>query len=132
MATTPLATRADVEKRLRRTLTPEEAGPGDSWISGLLEESSMLVTGYCGREFDTPVPDAVRVVTSRVAARGVTTAADPQPIGLEEIDAAAGPFRMRQRLSADATSGGGWLTRVDKQMLSPWVVSGQAFWVDLA
>lgn len=128
MATTPLATRADVEARLRRELTAAEAGPQDQWINGLLDEAAMLVTAFCGQSFEAPIPEAVRVVTSRVAARGVTTSVstgeDPRPIEV-------GPVRWPEP-SADAVGGGGWLTRVDKQMLSPWVVTGQVFSVDMA
>lgn len=130
MATTPLATKADVEKRLRRSLTSDEAGPQEQWINGILEEATLLVTSYCGRSFEAPVPDEVRVVASRVAARGVTTS--PVGVGTDELTADMGPFALTQRLSADAAAGGLWLSKSDKLILDPWCATGQVFSVDMA
>ena len=129
MAAQPLATRADVEARLRRELTTAEAGPEDRWINGFLEEASALVTSHCGRTFEgVEIPSVVRLVTSRVAARGVTSAAST---GEDQRPIEVGPVRWPEP-SADAVGGGGWLTRVDKKMLSPWVVTNQVFSVDMA
>lgn len=129
MAAPALAARADVEARLRRSLTDAEAGEQDKWVNGALEEASLLVTSYCGRTFDDEVPNEVRVVTSRVAARGVTSA---------RTDAAASQTDQAdiwQRTIAyqpDSTSGGMWLTKADKLMLGPYATGSHVFSVDMA
>lgn len=129
MATTPLATKADVQERLRRDLTSAEAGENDKWINGILKEASLLVTSYCGQSFDAPIPDEVVMVTSRVAARGVTnTRTDSAQSQADEADI----WRRTITFQADSTTGGIWLTKADKQMLSPYVIGGQVFSVDMA
>ena len=129
MATTLLATRADVENRLRRTLTDAEAGPQNQWIDAILEEASLAVTTYCGRGFDEPIPDEVRVVTSRVAARGVTsTRTDAAASQSDQADV----WQRTVTYIPDSTSGGVWLSKADKQVLAPWTTRGQAFAVDMA
>ena len=132
MPATLLASRSDVEDRLRRDLTDEEAGPEDRWINGLLEEASVLVTAYCGgRTFADPIPDNVRIVTSRVAARAFQVADLDDPLAESRQDQ-AGIFMQTVRYGADASSGGVWLTRADKLELAPYGEGrGQVFSIDM-
>lgn len=125
---TALAKQADVENRLRRELTKDE----EEWLTGVLEEATLLVVSYCGRSFDTPIPDEVRVVTSRVAARGVTALRTAPNADTDNVAATMGPFAFNQKLTADAAAGGVYLTKADKQTLSKWVAGGQVFSVDMA
>lgn len=124
-----LAEQEDVEKRLRRELTSDE----EEWLPGVLEEASLLVVSFCGRSFD-PVPDEVRVVTSRVASRGVTAlrtapGADPET---DSLSSTMGPFAFNHKLRTDTGNGGVYLTKADKQVLSRWVSGRQIFSVDMA
>lgn len=110
-----LASPEDVEARLRRELTEGES----SHIDDILEEASSLVTEYCrGREFD-PVPDAVRIVTSRIAARALTA-----PVGsggVQSVTNQAGPqFSQTRVYTTDSASGGVYLTAVDRKQLRRW------------
>ena len=111
MPTMLLATQADVEKRLSRELDEDEA----RYLDGPLEEASILVESYCGRSFTEPIPDAVRVVVSRMVARTLD-APDLTP-GLESEQLSAGSFQQTSRFGSDSMSGGPWLTRKDKTML---------------
>lgn len=108
-----LASDADVETRLGRTLTTDEAAR----VDGLLEEASVMVSGWV-RVVPDPVPDAVTIVVSRMVAR-VFTAGGGAETGVESIQATMGPFQVNRGFSTDATSGGVWLTRQDKAMLRP-------------
>lgn len=111
-----LATLTDVEKRLGRELDAAEVPRAE----GLLEEASVLVEEYLNRAPD-PVPDAVRVVTSRMVARvlsvpkgaGATVLAPGQlssQIGM-------GPFSRSSNFEPGSTSGGPWLESKDKASL---------------
>ncbi len=109
-----LAEQEDVEARLRRELTVDES----SHIDALLEEASSLVTEHCGgREFD-PVPDAVRIVTSRVAARALSAPTGTDGVTATEL--AAGSFREVRRYAPDAANGGVYLSSVDRRQLRRW------------
>lgn len=120
----PLANQDDVEARLRRSLTKDEA----EWLPGVLDEASQLVLAYCGDpEFD-PVPDRVRIVTSRVAARMLSGRSDSATATTN----AAHVFSQTVSLNPDATSGGGWLTKADKLDLRRWARSGKAFSIDIS
>lgn len=106
-----LADAADVEARLGRTLTTDETAR----VSGLLEEASVMA-GEWMRCVPDPVPDAVRIVVSRMVARVLDAIATAEP-GVTDVQANMGPFMVNRRLSADANSGGVWLTRQDKNTL---------------
>lgn len=114
-----LASPEDVEARLRRELTEGES----SHIDDILEEASSLVTEHCrGREFD-PVPDAVRIVTSRVASRALTAPAGSG--GVQSVTNQAGPQYLQTRVyTADSSSGSVYLTAVDRKQLRRWSTSG--------
>jgi hypothetical protein len=102
-----LATSADVEARLRRELTDEEA----EFIDGVLEEASALVEGYLGVTYteDDTIPDVVALVVSRVAARALTAPQVEIPPGMS---LGAGPFTISARDNSDL-----WLSRSDKLKL---------------
>lgn len=118
-----LASKTDVEGRLRRDLTDDES----AWIEGVLEEASVLVAAYCGgRTFD-PVPDAVRIVTSRVAARALSARDD----GAQTLQDEADIYKQTVTLTADASNGGVWLTKADRLQLRPWTTRGRGFSIDL-
>ncbi|BBZ65815.1 hypothetical protein MINS_12440 [Mycolicibacterium insubricum] len=110
-----LASSADVEARLGRDLTDVE----QPRAAGLLDEASVAVTEWLGCTPE-PVPDAVRIVVSRMVARIITAAAGqltPDP-GVSSLQSSMGPFQFTQGYSPDATSGGVWLSRQDKTMLA--------------
>ncbi len=119
-----LANRDDVEKRLRRELTDAEI----EWLPGVLEEASELVSAYCGDPDFEPIPDRVRIVTSRVAARALTGRTD----SAAAVTNAAHVFSQTLTLNADASEGGVWLTKADKLALRRWSRAGKAFSIDIS
>lgn len=111
---TVLASSDDVVARLRRPLTVEEAG----YVADLLEEASSLVTEHCrGRDFD-PVPDAVRIVTSRVAARALSSPAGTG--GVESVSDQMAVWTQTRKYTSDSTNGGVYLTAADRRQLRRW------------
>lgn len=114
-----LASQEDVEARLRRELTEAES----SHIDSLLEEASSLVTEYCrGREFGDDIPDAVRIVTSRVAARSLSSPDGNG--GVQVLHRAAGNFSLSQTYTSEAANGGVYLSSVDRKQLRRWARIG--------
>lgn len=115
-----LCASTDVAQRLRRALTNDE----DTYVDGLIEEASALVIAYCGGdpsllddEDPDTIPDGVVLTVSRMVARVFSTDNDTN------VDqAAAGPFSGR--FVPGATSGGPWLTQVDKVALRAFRVNG--------
>ncbi|GEM41974.1 hypothetical protein NN4_64930 [Nocardia ninae NBRC 108245] len=116
-----LCDESDVEQRLRRAVTTVEG----EYLSGLIEEASELVVAHCGRNRSyTPVPDAVRLVTSRMVARVLD--APREGTNVESAQATAGPFQWSQRYTAESRTGGPWLTSADRKTLRgmrPWAFS---------
>ncbi|MUL47602.1 hypothetical protein FZI85_25135 [Mycobacterium sp. CBMA293] len=106
-----LADDADVVARLGRNLTPDETAR----VSGLLEEASVMA-GEWMQCVPDPVPDAVRIVVSRMVAR-VLVAGDTAEPAVTGVQAGMGVFTVNRTFSSDATSGGVWLTRQDKAQL---------------
>lgn len=102
----------DVEARLGRELSEEE----ELRVGGLLEEASLLVESHTGREFGGVVPDAIRVVVSRMVARVLQAPAET--LGVESSSYTAGPFSQNRTYSQGASGGSPWLTAVDKKVLS--------------
>lgn len=114
-----LATTADVAARLGRELTESETTPA----AGLLTEASALVAGYLRRDWTAldDVPDAVRVVVSRVVARALTGASTSTlPDGAQSFGSALGPLTHQVQLSPDVVVGSVWLSRTDKTTLAPY------------
>lgn len=107
---------ADVEARLRRDLETEEV----NFLPGIVDEASVLIEGYLGVCYaeGADVPDAVTLVTSRVAARILTTSATPSQT--DSLTRGMGPFSATQQFVADSTSGGPWLTKTDRIALAPY------------
>jgi len=110
-----LATIPDVEERLGRPLEDDEL----TRVEGLLREGSAQVEGWCNRSFDDPIPDAVRIVTSRMVARvlGVPDESTGFAPGVESAQLSAGSFQMTQRFNSDGVSGGPWLSKADRLAL---------------
>ena len=116
-----LASSVDVEARLGRTLTTEEAAR----VTGLLEEASVMVEGWL-RCLPDPIPDAVKIVVSRMVARALSVGGTdnaPEP-GVSQLQATMGIFGVNRSFSSDATSGGVWLTKQDKSTLRPFGCRG--------
>lgn len=109
-----LATEADVAKRLGRELDETE----ELRVEGLLEEASVLVEEYLGCTPD-PVPDAVRVVTSRMVARALGRPTGTPGITPGQLSAqqTMGPFSRSATFEAGSTSGGPWVEAKDKAAL---------------
>ena len=110
-----LASVTDVERRLGRELDEAERLRAD----GLLEEAGVLVEEYLNQTPD-PVPDAVRVVTSRMVARVLqqkgagATALAPGQLSAQR---GMGPFSQSVSFEPGSTSGGPWLEAKDKTSL---------------
>ncbi len=109
-----LATTDDVEKRLGRAMEADELAQAE----GLLEEASALVEGWCRREFPAPAPAPVTVVVSRMVARALDAAAGDDLGNAESESMSAGPYQVTTKFVDGSTSGGPWLTRVDKTTLA--------------
>jgi hypothetical protein len=112
---------ADVEARLQRDLTAGEI----EWLPGVVDEASALVETYLGVYYQTgdTIPGPITITTSRVAARVLTsTGATPFPVGMDQRSVGMGPFNASLHYVADSTSGGPWLTAVDKTVLNPFRV----------
>ena len=126
-------TAEDVEKRLRRDLTDDEA----DWLDGMIEEAQALVVSYLAcppDRFEDEVPDAVVLVTSRMVARVIQEGdtADPDLFGATQAGITAGPYSQQVTFQAGARTGAPWLTKVDKSMLDPYRCSGKAFAIHTA
>jgi hypothetical protein len=97
----------DVKARLGRDLTSDE----QTRFPGLLEEASAIVDGYLGRHYtgEGGIPDAVRIVVSRLIARALRTAL---PEGMTSMHRFSGPctggIRWRLGWISPVTSTGGW------------------------
>jgi hypothetical protein len=118
-----LASSVDVAERLGRPLKADESTRAD----GLLDEASALVSGHL-RRIPDPVPDAVRIVVSRMVARVFAAAASgtgPDP-GVSQMSQTMGPFAFTRGYTSEASAGGVWLTKQDKMMLSPFGCRGAA------
>lgn len=124
----------DVEKRLRRVLTSDE----NTYLPGMIEEAQLLVVSYLGcgpdpYEEDEDVPDAVRVVTSRMVARVIQEAdVAPEYFGATQIGETAGPFSQQVTFQSGTRIGSPWLAKADKEILNPYRCSGKAFSIDTA
>lgn len=111
-----LATQADVEARLGRALEASEAAR----LPSLLSDTSALVIGYCGQDFEpAPYPEPVTGVVAKAVARLLLAGSSAVPFAEQQ---AAGPFSVR--LSSGAASGDAWLTAADKLALRPYRLGG--------
>lgn len=112
----------DVVDRLRRNLTTDEV----SWLAATVDEASALIEGYLGVTYAVgdDVPEAVIVVTSRVVARILTMAASGLPSQMDSVTRGMGSFSATTQFTADATSGGPWLTKSDRMTLAQFRLGG--------
>lgn len=110
----------ELEKRLRRTLTPDEREAA----SGLLEEAALLVDSYLTCEATITDP-RVALVVSRVAARTLEQA-PAVTAGYSQQSEGAGPFQTNFGIPAVAQGGGAWLSTTDRQLLAK-VCPGRGF-----
>ncbi|QVI26171.1 hypothetical protein MN2019_17875 [Mycolicibacterium neoaurum] len=113
-----LAADTDVVARLGRDLSEPETAS----VPGLLAEASTLVAGYCGRDWSelADVPEAVRIVVSRMTARALTGSSN-LPAGTTEFGSSLSVMSHNVKLGADVVIGSVWLSRVDKITLGPHV-----------
>lgn len=102
-----LAAQVDVEKWLGRPLTASEAGR----VESQLVRAEALVMGFlrCAEE-PNPVPDAVQVTVAEIVGRSL---AQSGAAGIADMGIDDG----RVRFTADASSGGVWLSATDKLAL---------------
>ena len=124
-------TAEDVEKRLRRDLTDDEA----QWLPGMIEEAQALVVSYLAcppDKYENEVPSAVVLVTSRMVARVIQEGdtVEPDMFGATQVGMTAGPYSQQTTFAAGARTGAPWLTKVDKSMLDPYRCAGKAFAID--
>lgn len=105
-----LATRADVEAALRRSMQPDQD------VDALLEEASDLVVGYLHPcQIPSPTPPAI----SRVVASMVATALSRAPgMPVAATNATAGQYSVA--FAAESTSISVYFTNALKQRLRPY------------
>lgn len=118
-----LASQADVEAALGRSLTPAET----TQINSLLGEASDLIIGHLGcdptdPDADPPVPATVTRVAARMVARVFGQAS--QAFGSEGTTETVGPFSRTVRFASGTTSGAPWVTNADKVSLRPYRCGG--------
>lgn len=107
-----------VQVALGRELTSQE----QTRAEGLLPEASDLVWAWLQPNPDwtdlSDVPPVVTRVTARMVARVIT--AGVESVNLSAQTTVVGPYQRQNTFNPDATSGGPWLTRVDKIALRPY------------
>ena len=113
-----LATQADVEARLARALSEDEA----TRLPVLLSDATALVAGHLGRDYTpelypAPVAGVVARMVARLLAQGNVTP------GLESTTEAAGPFSRGFKYGG-GSSGDVYLSATDKTMLRPYRLGG--------
>lgn len=91
----------------------------ESQILALIDQASVLVEAYCGREFAEPVPEKVSIVVAGIVARSMnsSTSSGAVPVGATGMMNVAGSFTRQFQFSPGSTDGGVWLSKMDKQML---------------
>lgn len=116
-----LAVTEDVQRRLGRPLSADEAGRAE----GLLEEASLIVTRLLRRDFESefPPPEVVLVV-SRMVARSLQR--PNELVGAESWQEQWGPFMGSLRFGRHANDAGVWLTAQDRELLGVGGSSGIA------
>lgn len=123
----------DVENRIRRELDGDEV----SYLPGMIEEAQLLVVSYLGcgpdpYESESDVPNAVRVVTSRMIARVIQEAESTPPefFGASQVGETAGPFSQQITFDKNSRLGSPWLAKADRETLDPYRCAGKAFSID--
>lgn len=107
-----LATQADVEKQLGRSLTDDEL----LLLPGRLAKASAIVEGYIGVVYadgDT-VPSTVTIVVASMVARLYESAGTGVLPGQTSDMRMAGPHQWQRSFSGEANSVEPWLSKADK------------------
>lgn len=112
-------TQGDVEDRLRRELTDDEAAQ----LTGIVQEASDVVEGYLQFSYldGDEIPSAVRTVTSRAAARVYSRSGTAQE-GIDSRSAGMGTMSFTTHHSADSLTAGPWLSKGDKDTIDRYAV----------
>ena len=109
-----LATQADVEAVLGRVLAEAESGR----VEALLRRADALILGWLGMTAEpAPIPPVLTDTSADMVAR-VFTASVTAGVASVGVDDAS------IRYTADASSGGVWLSNSDKIALRPYRVGG--------
>lgn len=109
-----LASQADVEKQLGRTLTAGEVAR----LPGLLAKASVIVEGYLGVTYTDAddVPAAVTIVVASMVARVFATSGTVTP-GVTSEMVTAGPHQWQRSFSEGTNSVEPWMTKADRTAL---------------
>lgn len=99
---------------LLKELLSEEA---QATVEALIDQASVIISAYCGREFTEPVPKEVQVVAARMVARTMNSAASDVPVGATGVMNVAGAFTRQFQFGSGSTDGDVWLSKMDKQIL---------------
>jgi hypothetical protein len=130
--TATLADELDIKARLN--LAPADALPEryTNW-AGPAKEASVVVEGYLHRTWSAlnDVPEAVRVVTSRMTVRAMQAPA-PGPAGVpvdgqRSFSSTFGPMSHQRTFGEDAVFSTPWLSKADKAALAPYILRGGVF-----
>ena len=109
-----LASQADVEAVLGRSLTEAEV----SRVGALLRRADALVMGWLGCAAEpSPMPPVLVDTSAELVARALTSSISS---GVEQVSVDDASVRYM----ADASSGGVWLSNVDKLVLRPYRCGG--------
>lgn len=120
-----LATQADVEVALGRSLTTEEAARADF----LLRRASAMVVSYLGCDPTDPdtgdVPQDVIDTVSAMVARVYERAAQAGiPLGATQVSQGVGPFSQGVTFGNGGNSSNPWWEKADKVTLKPYRCGG--------
>lgn len=112
-----LASLSDMEAALGGEVEPDELRVAET----LLDEASALVCSFARAvPALATVPDEVRLVTARVAARALNAGGGDMPVGMSQYSVNAGPFGHSGSFAEGTNDGGPWLTKADKMVLRRW------------
>lgn len=122
-----LANAQDVKDRLGRDLNAPETA---AWAN-VAKEASVIVEGYLNRQWTdfAEVPDAVRVVTSRMTVRAMQapTGSTAPVDGQRGFSSTFGPMSHNRTFGEDAVFSTPWLSKADRAALAPYVMRAGVF-----
>ncbi|HJT93885.1 MAG TPA: hypothetical protein VJ777_18470 [Mycobacterium sp.] len=112
----------DIKDRLGLTDDQDLTADQQAKWPGTAAEASVLVEGFLRREWDdlATVPDAIKVVVSRMTVRAMTAPAGPlSPMeGQQSSSSTFGPMSYNRSFGADAVFTTPWLSKADRLALS--------------